>query len=374
MQATSRAGASGAAIGARRLAAQRLAAGACRRPEEVVAWLGAVQAQDYPAARWALGLRLREGRTSDASVEEAIAGGAIVRTHALRGTWQLIAPRDVRWVLSLVRAAIAGRAASRHRQLGLDAATLRKSGAVLERVLGESGELARDEVAAALEGAGIPASGPRLSHLLAHAEHEGLICSGGLRGKRLTYALLDQRVPDPGLFRDRAEAVAELARRYFVSRGPATLSDFTWWSGLGAREARAGVEAAGSSLSAEVLGGTTFWFASRGAGAGEGTRAAEAAHLLPAFDEYLVAYRDRGAVLEPGHATRVNAGGGLLGPCVLIGGRVVATWRREVGRKEVVVEVSPFGRMGGRQREVVAAAVERYARFLGVAGRVAFLG
>jgi Winged helix DNA-binding domain len=345
----------------RRLHAQQIARHDFRRPGDVVEWLGAVQAQDYGAAKWALGLRLPEGVT-DVSIERALTEGDILRTHALRGTWQLVSPKDVRWMLALVAPRLVARFATRHRQLELDAATFRRSHIALGRALRDGNHLTRDELAAFLRRAGISTTGQRLAHLLARAELDVLICSGPRRGKLPTYALLDQRAPNPPARLPRDEALAELARRYFRSRGPATIADFVWWSGLTGSEARAGLESVKSSLTSEQINGQIYWRSDEPAPRIRSTTA----HLLPAFDEYLIAYRNRDAMLDPEQVKRLNAGGGMLGPCIVLDGGVIGTWRRVLRRRTVAIELDLF-ESALNVKPAIRAAAARYAAFLGLA-------
>ena len=361
----------GASKGTKRLAAGRLTGQQLARhdfatPGELVAWMGAVQAQEWAASKWAVGLRLPEGAT-DESIERAVDEGEIVRIHALRWTWQLVAPGDVRWILALVAPRLVEKAARRHRELELDAPTIRRSNAAIAGALRDGAHMTRAELAGVLERKGVSAAGQRLPHLLALAELAQLIGSGRRKGKHPTWALLDDRVPS-GKPLDCLEALAELARRYFRSRGPATVDDFQWWSGVSPSDARAAVAAIEHTLVSENFDGRAHWRdASR-----DGPPASPAkTHLLPAFDEYLVAYRNRDAVLAPAHAKLHNPGGGILGPCVVHGGRVVGTWRRTLGtsRATVSVTVSPFPRAGGSaearpsERET-ERAIDRYAAFL----------
>jgi hypothetical protein len=353
-------------LSAHRLSAQQISRRALSTPAEVVAWLGAVQAQDPAAARWAVGLRLPKSVATEAALESALAEGSVLRTHVMRWTWQLVCPADVRWLVALVAPRLFARYQRRHQELGLDAATFRKSRTALEKALRDGRHRTRDELSSVLVRAGVPAVGPCLSHLLAHAELEGVICSGAQRGNKATYALLDARAPRarPPLPRD--EALAGLALRYFRSRGPATVADFSWWAGLASAEARAGLSAASSQLVSEVVGGQTYW-----RGEGVPVRASPpSACVLPPFDEYLVAYRDRSAVLAPEHAQRINAGGGLLRPCIVVDGRVVGTWRRSLGPGEVSVELDLFEAVAAPERRAVAAAAERYGEFLGLEVRL----
>lgn len=347
-------------LAALRRSAQRITGSVMRDASEVVAWLGLMQAQDYSAAKWAVALRMPAGVATESTVERAVAGGSILRTHVVRRTWHFVSAKDLRWMLKLVASRLIARSADRYRQLGIDAATVGRCIKILARTLDDGRALTRDALGTTLEHAGISARGPRLSHLLVRAELEGLICSGPPRGGRHTYMLLDRRAPlTTPLARD--EAVAELARRYFRSRGPASLRDFVWWSGLAAKEARAGVKAIEASLAAGVLDGETYWWSSETPTAME----SPCVHMLPAFDEYVLAYRNRAAVLDTHQSKRLNAGGGLLRPAIIIDGRVAGTWRRTLsGPSTVSIDAEMFTPVGARERLAIAGAARRYAEFL----------
>ena len=334
-----------AAIAAR-LGAQQIDRHDFERPEEIVAWLGAVQAQDALAAKWAVGIRLSEGRVIEADIDRAITEGRLVRTHAMRETWQLIAREDLRWILSLVGPRLIAGGAGRRRQLGLDAAMLKKCRAAIAKAIEREGHRTRDELKAVLAKLRLPAEGSPFAHVLGHLELDALICSGAPRGTRATYALVDERVPSARAMA-REDALLKLGERYFRSRGPATASDFAWWAGVTLADARhvlANVAPASDARGPRVKKTST--------------------HLLPAFDEYLVGYRDRDAVLDRAHVKRFNAGGGMLSPVIVSGGRVVGTWRRALVRDTVKVELEYFTSARPDSR-ALARALERYATFLG---------
>jgi hypothetical protein len=363
------------AMPAARLVAQRIAGPGARTPREVVKWLGALQAQDYAGTKWALGLRLGRAAATETAIERALAEGDILRTHLMRWTWQLVLPEDVRWMLDLVRDRLVARAMRRHRQLELDDATFRKSNGVLERALRDGDHLTRDELALRLQKSGISPAGERLSHLLGRAELDAVVCTGARRGKQFTYTHLDHRAPARRAPWQRDDAIAELARRYYQSRGPATLADFVWWSGLTAPEARAGTSAVRSSLIAEAIDGQTyFWVeeASKKAKKISPLRAGGSSrcYLLPSFDEYLVAYRGRDAVLDPRQARRLNAGGGILPPAILFDGRVIGTWRREITKAGIAVELDLFEASGRSALPSIERAAQRFGRFLGAAAEI----
>lgn len=343
-------------IATQRLHNQRVEGTTLKAPSQVVARLGAVQAQDYAAAKWALGLR-SDGVT-DADVEQAFADGKILRTHVLRPTWHFVTPEDIRWLLDLTAPRVHASNAYQYRQLELNEAVFERGDDVLAGALQGGKHLTRSELATALDHAGIAAKGPRLAHLVMHAELQGLICSGARRGNQFTYALLEERAPQARRL-ERDEGLAELAMRYFSSRGPATLQDFVWWSGLTVPDARAGIKHAKAHLRREAVGGRDYWFTE-----GPAVAASSGVHLLPWFDEFLVAYKDRRAVLGPAHAKQVNAGGGLLNPTIISRGRVVGTWKSSLTKDKVALHLSGFASQNGLPTRAVARAVRRYSEFI----------
>ncbi len=347
-------------IAGRRLHNQRIAAPALATPVEMVSWLAAVQAQDYAAAKWSLGLRL-QGAT-DAAIEQAFDDGAILRTHVLRPTWHFIAPQDIRWLLALTAPRVRARMAGADRTLGLDAAVFARSQAVLADALQGSNYLTRDELAGVLQTAGINASGTqRMSHLLMRAELDGIMCSGPRRGKQFTYALLEERVPPvPPL--SRAEALAELARRFFLSRGPATVQDMAKWSGLTVADAKSGLEAVAPHLRQASVGRQTYWYPDTALPAAD----APTAYLLSVYDEYVSGYKDRSAIVSESHAARLSALDNDLQYIVVVDDQVVGTWKR-THRKDVVhITTSLFVELSAAAHQAVAAAAQRYGDFYGL--------
>ena len=344
-----------------RLHSQQLDRTRLRQPAEVVAWLGAVQAQDYAGAKWSLGLRLPA--TSEAAVERAIEAKTIVRTWAVRGTLHFVAAADVHWLLALLAPRIIAGCARRYRELELDADTLKRSSRALARAVQGGQQPTRTELLATLRKQGISTRGQRAAYMLQRASLDRLICQGVTRRNNPTYLSLTETAPE-GKLMPRDEAAAELARRYFISRGPATLADFVWWSGLGAAEARAGLEAVKTELVEESRDGEAFWLAG-GAAAGQ-ARASSRAYLLPGFDEYLLSYRDRSASLAPVDAKRLKPANGMLNPTVVLGGRVIGVWKRTFSKGRVVIAVRSFAPLTAGQTRAVAAAARRFGKFLGM--------
>src|SRR4051812_30084141 len=314
-----------------RLKNQRLASSDFQTPAEVVAWLGALQSQDFAGAKWAIGQRTRG--VIDRDVNQAFDGGAILRTHVLRPTWHFVAPTDIRWMLALTAPRVHARNGPTYRAFELDTRVLAKGRRVIERALRDGRQLTRAELGAALRRAGIEWDGVRLAHLMMNAELEGVVCSGARRGRQFTYALLGERAPQ-ACTRDKDDALAELTRRYFTSHGPATLRDFSWWSGLPMADVRAGVELVKKTLAEEVVDGLRYWYTPTSE-AGRHQRAASA-YLLPNYDEYLVAHQDRECVID---VRQPPAKGAVEHPHhLIVDGRLRGSWKRTLGDSAASVE------------------------------------
>src|SRR5262249_29764738 len=297
-----------------RLLNQQLSRPRFSKPEELVAWLGAVQAQDFAGAKWSLGLRLTG--VSDADIERDFSDGKILRTHLLRPTWHFVARDDIRWLLALTAPRVQQANATMYRKLGMDSTVFKRSNDALARALAGGRRLTRDDLRATLDCSGVATEGQlRMSYLLMRAELDGLICSGGRRGRQFTYALLDERAPPVKLPR-RDDALAELARRYFRSRGPATVQDFAKWSGLTVSDARRGLEAVQSVLQNELIDGQSLWFSPP---ARQVTRTARTAYLLSTYDEFISGYKDHRAVATDEIGARLKSLGNVLTHIMVVG-------------------------------------------------------
>jgi hypothetical protein len=353
----------------RRLINQRLVGGGFSTPVEAVSWFGAVQSQDYPGAKWALGQRMQG--VSDAALDRAFDAGEILRTHVLRPTWHFVAPADIRWMLALTGPRVHRAMSYYCRQNGLDATTFARARPAIQRALKGGAHLTRDELAAALKKAGIDALGVRLGLLVMHEELDGIICSGPRRGKQFTYALLDERVPAaPALSRD--EALTALTVRYFTSHGPATVRDFVWWSGLTVKDARSGIEMAGKALSQETGDSLTYWSSPH-----ERARVrvpSPVVHLLPNYDECLIAYKDRNNVAHvPAPPDPRLKRLGVFAHQMLVDGRMVGSWRRTQNRRGVEIEVVAYRTLARTERAALDVAVARHAQFMGTTATMSVL-
>ena len=344
-----------------RLAGQFLTTTKLERGADVVRALGAVQAQDYAGAKWAVAQRTT-GRT-DAEIERELDAGQILRTHVLRPTWHFVVPSDIRWMLALTAPRVSAAMAPANRRLELDRDVYRRAYRVFTKALAGGQFLTRAELASELARAGISgASGQRLGHLMMQAELDGLICSGPRRAKQFTYALLDARAPAaPPLARD--EALSELTRRYFTRRGPATARDFAWWSGLTVADARRGIALLDSALERLTIDDTDHWIAADAPP--RPPRRALSAHLLPNYDEYFIGFRDRSAIGRRVPDTSTVTGGSALIPHVItVNGELVGIWRRTLQKDRVVVSLEPHTALSRRELELVTAEARRFGKFL----------
>lgn len=348
---------SASAVNAWRLASQWLSVPQPRQAGEVVARLGGVQAQDARWAHWSIGLRTSGGRAQD--VERAIEERRIVRTWAFRGTLHYVAAPDVLWLLPILAPTIVARNARRYAQLGLDEPTMTQSSELIGRTLEREGPLVRSEIARVLEREGISAQGQRAPYLLQRAALDGVICHGPPRGSEPTYVHLPEWLGIRAVPDDDREAAA-LAARYMASHGPATVHDFAWWSGLRITEARTAVDAVPSTVRAgsESQG---LW-AAKDTGPPEPARGI--AHLLPPFDDYLLGYRDRSAMLRADYTKLVNRGGGMLKPTVIVDGTVVGIWGREARSDKMIVTLELFLELDQEESRAVEDAARRYGAFM----------
>jgi hypothetical protein len=343
-----------------RLNNQYLEGRSLARPEDIVAWLGAVQAQDYAGAKWALGQRVQGA--DDVIVEQAFTEGAILRTHVMRPTWHFVAPADIRWLLALTAPRVHAVNAYMYRQLELDDALCERSNKAIAEALAGGHYLTRAELGAVLARADIVAEGMRLGYIMHRAELDAIVCSGPRRGKQFTYALLDERAPQAKTLA-RDEALAELTKRYFTSHGPAMAQDFAWWSGLTLADVREGLEMVKDALIQETVGDQTYWLSPDRPLI---KAPSPTAYLLPNYDEYLISYRDSRSALDPKYLQLFAMRNVVFSHFVVVDGRVLGSWRRTFAKKTVVIALRLFEPVNEVQFQAIRAAVERFGRFLGM--------
>ena len=339
----------------RRLQSHHLAGPAFKTPAVAVEWFGAVQAQDPAAARWSVAQRLT--RPSEKTILKALDERKIVRTWLLRNTLHFVAADDVHWLTGLIGPVVLHRNASAYRRQDLVDHTFEKISTVLKAALKGGAQLTRKELFSILEQHKISTGDQRGSHILYMAALKGVICLGSLNGKQETYTLLDEWI-GPSAKLSREASLAELALRYFQSHGPATLQDFTWWSGLPATDAKSGLAGAKKHLHTEVFNSQDYYMKKEGHIATAGQ-----AFLISGYDEYFVGYKDRGIVLDDEYAKEVTPGNGFS-PVLILDGKVAGTWKKTITKNTVEFEIKPFAPLSAAHKKAVEDAKKRYRLFM----------
>jgi hypothetical protein len=205
-----------------------------------------------------------------------------------------------------------------------------------------------------------------LAHILLSAELDGVVCSGPRKGKQFTYALLEERVPATRTLTPD-ESLSELTRRYFTSHGPATLSDFVWWSGLTTSDARRGIALVERELDKVTVKQTIYWTAASRAAV---KKSAHAAQLLPAYDEYNVAYKERQLVIDAASGLTTWD---VLGPVVIVNGKLVGIWKATIDKHSIAIVVNSARTFDAYEKLAVTKAAERYAGFLDLSLDLSFV-
>ncbi len=351
-----------------RLRNQHLLGQGFASPEEVVAHFGAIQCQDFAAAKWSVGLRMRQA--TDEIIEKAFNEGNILRTHVMRPTWHFVMPEDIRWMLDLTAPRVRKILAPYDKRLEIDAAFLARCKKLVGQALEGRSYLTRAELGQYLGQHGIEARGQRLGHIMAHMELDALVCSGPRRGKQMTYALLEERaLKVPVLTRE--QALARLALKYFASHGPAQLKDFAWWSGLSVKDAVEGLDLAKPELDSESIEGKVYHFRSPDK---SGKSKSTAARLLSIYDEYTIAYKDRAALSE-GREKDIEtllSMGNALTAVIIINGKLAGTWKRTIKKDSLEIKLNPFRKLRVAEEEAIQAEVDRYGKFWNIPAILAY--
>lgn len=339
----------------RRLRHQGITGAGFRGPAAVVQAFGAMQAQEFAMACWAVGLR--SSGSNERAVLAAFDAGEILRTHVLRPTWHFVAAADLRWILALSAPRVHALNAYQYRQLGLDAPRLRRAADVITRTLADNQPLTRTDLQTALARARLKFAGPALAYAIMYAELEGLICSGPRLGRQFSYALIESRTPSAKQL-SREEALVLLARKFFATRGPATIHDFAYWSSFTVRDAREAASGLGEDFDTETIGGRTLIFPRRLPSARQN---ASATFLLPDYDEYGMSYRDRSALPHPAANPAVSL---AFNRMIVVNGHVAGSWRRTFRGARVHLEMKLSVPLSSRERSALDEAIARYTRFI----------
>lgn len=315
---------------------QQISKPALETPQAVIEHMGVIQAQDYNMAKLAVSTRLRH--VTHQQIENDINKGKIVRTHILRPTWHLISVNDVRWVMELTAPGINKILSSMYGKLELDNSIFKKSNAIIHRLLSDTEALTRKEIMTELEKEGIKTDSLRAVHIMFKAETEMIVCNGAKRNKQFTYSLFDRKVPVTRSI-PRDEALTKLASRYFTSHGPATIKDFSWWSGLSVADAKNGLALVKNNFCSEIINSETYWFIDADL---EKPVAGTDIFLLPAYDEFTAGYTDRNELIESTNKSKINAKKLIFSPIIISNGKVIGRWKKSIKDKKVNIETMLF--------------------------------
>jgi hypothetical protein len=339
-----------------RLKNQQLTETNFSNPEKLVSHFGAMQAQDYAMAKWAIGLRTGK---AEKDIEYAINEGKIIRTHILRPTWHFVAAEDIYWMLELTAPNVKGLIISAAAKIGIEESHLNNYNEKLQRLLSNNNHLTRDEIITELGGIKRTTNTISPVLILMNAELDGIVCSGKMHGKKSTYALLDERVKATNKI-SKDEALAKLAGKYFKSHGPATIQDFSWWSGLSLTNSRLALELIKPELASFQIEGNIFWFYE----ASISNENDQLLHLLPAFDEFLISYKDRTASIALEHQPLAFTKNGIFNPVIAINGKVEGTWKRSIKKETVKIEIKPIGSFDKYTSGLITNKAKMYGDFL----------
>ena len=340
-------------IGMLRLAALRLVGPPEPTAAAAVRRLGAAQAQDYPGALTSVALRSAGRLRTD--VEAALDAGEVVRSWPMRGTLHLVAADDLRWFLDTVGVRALNGVRKRWEYLGLDEAQAEKARESVVAALAVTPRASRAELLAAIAAGGVPVTGQRGYHLLWYLSQTGTLVLGPTDGAgEQLFVRLDDWIPDPSRL-DQEQALGELALRFFTGHGPATVQDLARWAGTTLRDVRAGLAAVRDRLEAVTVDGTEHLMDPSTPDRLAAARAeAEGVLLLPGFDEFVLGYADRTAVVPAEFAERIVPGNnGIFRSTVVHGGQVVAVWRWTGRGAKRTVDVEPFTALAPEVADVV---------------------
>lgn len=344
-------------IANQRLANQQIIPGTIADPKQLAEWMGALQAQDLRMVKWAFGLRTQG--TNLKTVDKAIDEGEIIRTHLLRPTWHFVSPEYIIPLLELSAPRL--KSSLKHRQdfLGLTPEILDESIIIISDIL-KGKDLKIEDIAHELKKGGVDTDNHGIYHILLWAELSFIICSGKVSGNRQTYALLKDRVHQDGSF-SKEEALGMLAKTYFTSHGPATIKDFSWWSGLPVRDIKIALENSGNELESIEVNKTVYWSGKNNIH----DIPDDFACLLPAFDELIISYTDRSAVLTLADHKKAVSNNGIFRPVVIIRNQVAGLWKAVKSKEKIIIELSLFRKVKKTEKAAIEKAADDYGRFLG---------
>lgn len=319
-----------------RLQSQQLVNKTFTDPKKLVEWMGAIQAQDYNMAKWAMGCRLVS--STNQTIEEAFDRGDILRTHVMRPTWHFVSNEDIRWMAVLSSKKIISAWKSYDKKYQTDENQYAKWLNQIEKLLEGNRHLTREEIKQEFEKNGTVISPHEMNHCMMNAEALGIVCSGAVKNKKQTYALLDERVPKTTDI-TKEEALSKLAAKYFRSHSPASIDDFIWWSGLSVTDARNAIHSIKDNLISERYDNKELLIYDA---SNYKSSLDESLHLLPAFDEYIISYKDRTHVLPREHYHKAFNNYGTFYPILVYNGNVIGNWKKEEKKNQIIINSELF--------------------------------
>ncbi|SNR80929.1 winged helix DNA-binding domain-containing protein [Flavobacterium sp. ov086] len=341
-----------------RLASQKLYKTTPCSPQEIVQHLGAMQAQDYAMAKWAIGSRCD---SSEKVIEEAINSAKIIRTHILRPTWHFVASDDIYWMLDLSAPQVKRFTASAGKKYGYDEKKFNQVNTKIEKLLTGNNHLTRDEIMQELNIKKSSSEDFLSAAIMMNAELDGLVCNGKMKGKQITYALLEERVSKPKSKLTKEEALSKLAKRYFESHGPATLTDFSWWSGFPPTTCKLAINAIELQLNSIEIENQKYWF---GNDISKDSNFRESVHFLPAFDEILISYKTREASILSEHQSKAFTNNGIFKPIILENGKVIGIWKRTIKKDHAKIETQFFHGTESHKKAILFEGIKAFENYL----------
>lgn len=342
-----------------RLISQKLHKTTHSTPQEIVQHLGAMQAQDYAMAKWAVGSRCD---ASEKAIEEAINSAQIIRTHILRPTWHFVSADDIYWMLDLSGPQVKRIVTSYVKKYGYDAKKLDQTNAAIQKILAGNNHLTREEIMQELSITKTPSPDHLSGPIMMYAELDGLVCNGKMKGKQMTYALLEERVPKIQGRLTQEEGLAKLALRYFESHGPATLLDFSWWSGFSPSSSKKIINAIELQLNSITIEDQKYWFKNN---ISTEDNFRESIHFLPAFDEILISYKSREASILPEHQPKAFTNNGIFKPIILENSKVIGTWKRTIKKDHAKIETQFFNETENHKKAILFEGIKPFENYLG---------
>ena len=342
-----------------RLVSQKLLETNSNSPEEIVRHLGAMQAQDYGMAKWAIGSRCD---ATEKEIEDVINSGKIIRTHILRPTWHFVSADDIHWMLDVSGPQVKRIILSETKKYGYDEKEFERINSNIEKILAGNNHLTREEIIQELNIKKVSGEyylSPVL--IMMYAELSGLVCNGKMKGKEITYALLEEKVSKPQSKLTKEEGLAKLAKRYFESHGPATLLDFSWWSGFPQTTAKLAIISIESELNSVEIDNQKYWFGTNFTGV---DNFCESVHFLPAFDEILISYKTREASILLEHQSKAFTNNGIFKSIILENGKVIGTWKRTLKKDHAKIETQFFNETEDHKKSILFEGIKSFEKYL----------